>query len=147
MHCTWPLVIDFILLYFVFSIYHVTVKVYGQNWLFQLYIHRTDPIFASCRASTTLASTKPLASPVNSIMSAWVMIASWSCCKLVPWDIGRQGCHIVGQSESAWPQIGSFRDFFRSDFTTKSKCREIWSEKIPDLSHLGPKSDKSLLGN
>ena len=52
---------------------------------------------------------------------------------------GYQGGH---QSGSNWPKIGHIRDFFRSDFSTfwpdQPKCTEIWSEKAPGLSHLGP---------
>ena len=32
--------------------------------------------------------------------------------------------------------MGQIRDFFRSDFSTFWRC--FWSEKVPDLSHLGP---------
>ena len=37
--------------------------------------------------------------------------------------------------------IGRKWDIFRSDFSTfwrATKCTEIWSEKVPDLSHFGP---------
>ena len=47
----------------------------------------------------------------------------------------RHGCQI-------WAQMRQIRDFFRSDFRTfwlgEPKCSEIWSEKVPDLSHLRP---------
>ena len=37
--------------------------------------------------------------------------------------------------------MGQIRDYFRLDFSTfwrgAPKCTEIWSEKVPDLSHLG----------
>ena len=41
-----------------------------------------------------------------------------------------------------WYKMWQIRDFFRSDFSTfwleEPKCTEIWSEKLPDLSQLGP---------
>ena len=42
---------------------------------------------------------------------------------------------------SDWPQMRLIRDFFRSDFSifwlAEPKCTEIWSQKVPDLPHLG----------
>ena len=41
-----------------------------------------------------------------------------------------------------WPRIGLIRASLSSYFSTfwlsEPKCTEIWSEKAPDLSHLGP---------
>ena len=57
-------------------------------------------------------------------------------------DSKEQKCGIVLQSGSYWPQMGHIREFFSSDVSTfwlaEPKCSEIWSEKVPDLSHIGP---------
>ena len=49
-------------------------------------------------------------------------------------------CGRRGHRGSDWPQMEKIRDFFRSDFSTiwltEPKCTEIWSENVPDLSHL-----------
>ena len=47
------------------------------------------------------------------------------------------------QSDSNSSQMGQIMwDFFRWDSSTfrlgEPKCTDIWSEKVPDLSHLGP---------
>ena len=70
----------------------------------------------------------------------------------------KRGSQIWPQRGSDWPQMDQIRDFFRSDFSTfwrgakmywnliwkspgfvptEPKCTEIWSEKVPDLSHWG----------
>ena len=49
---------------------------------------------------------------------------------------------IWAQGSPDWSKMGQIRDFFRSYFSTfwltEPKCTEIWSEKITDLSNLGP---------
>ena len=51
-------------------------------------------------------------------------------------------CQALAQSGSDSTHIRQIRDFFRSDFSTfllsEPKYTDIFSEKNPDLSHLGP---------
>ena len=46
------------------------------------------------------------------------------------------GWQIVAQRRSEWPKLGQIQDI--SD--KFPKCTEIWSEKVSNLSHLGPTS-------
>ena len=53
----------------------------------------------------------------------------------------RQGYQILHQSN--WPQMGQTMEFFsKTDFSTfwliEPKYTEMWSDKVPDLSYLGP---------
>ena len=57
----------------------------------------------------------------------------------------RQGCQIltkVGQIGTKSEKSGSFSDQISVHLARWAarwaKCTEIWSEKVPDLSHLGP---------
>ena len=44
----------------------------------------------------------------------------------------------VGQIGPIWDKSGTFSDQISVHFGAAPKCTEIGSEKVPDLSHLGP---------
>ena len=44
----------------------------------------------------------------------------------------------VGQIGPKWDKSGAFKIRFQCIWRSRAKCTEIWSEKAPDLSHLGP---------
>ena len=44
----------------------------------------------------------------------------------------------VCQIGPKWDKSGAFSDQISVHLATGAKCSEIWSEKAPDLSHLGP---------
>ena len=50
---------------------------------------------------------------------------------------GRLGSK-VGQIGPKWDKSGAFSDQISVHLAPRAKCTEIWSEKAPDLSHLGP---------
>ena len=52
------------------------------------------------------------------------------------WE-GRFGSK-VGQIGPEWDKSGAFLDQISVHLARGAKCTEIWSEKNPDLSHLGP---------
>ena len=44
----------------------------------------------------------------------------------------------MGQIDPKWDQSGAFSDQISVHLARGAKCTEIWSEKAPDWSHLGP---------
>ena len=50
---------------------------------------------------------------------------------------GRFGSKL-GQIGPKWDKSGSFSDQISVYLARRAKCTEIWSEKAPDFSHLGP---------
>ena len=50
---------------------------------------------------------------------------------------GRFGSKM-GQIGPKWDKSGAFSDQISVHLAPRAKCTEIWSEKSPDLSHLGP---------